>query len=65
MWAEGKKRKNRVEFGRRNAEVGIFRLKIWDCGMGRRAEGSKLKAESRGQRIEERRQRKEGEKLGR
>jgi hypothetical protein len=32
---------------------------------GRRAEGSKLKAESRGQRIEERRQRKEGEKLGR
>jgi hypothetical protein len=39
-------RRQKTEFGSVNAE----------CGRGKRAEGSKLKAESRGQRIEDRRQ---------
>ncbi len=34
MWAEGKKKKNKIECGNRNAECGIFRFRIWDFRFG-------------------------------
>jgi len=47
-------RRQKTEFGSVNAE----------CGRGRRAEGSKLKAESRGQRTEGERMRRWGKNKG-